>query len=126
METNVETQAPEISQKKEKKKTNWWAVLIVIIILGVIGKFKGDGDSGAVRVSSWDHSVGVVEDYLKHSYLRDPDSYQSVKWYKVQKNADGTYSVAHTFRARNGFGGMNENTLTFYISKDGQNVTGHD
>jgi hypothetical protein len=45
-----------------------------------------------------------------------------VKWYLPLPNADGTYQVTHTFRAKNGFGGMNEETHIFTVSSDGETV----
>ena len=78
--------------------------------------------SGSVRQSPFDNSVDCVEYYLKHKYLKDPDSYQGIEWSKVINNQDGTYNVTHTFRARNGYGGMGIETLTFTIASDGWTV----
>jgi len=95
---------------------------ILFIIMVASGKKFEGSNSGSLEVSPWDNSVPVVVHYLKHYYLRDPDSYQSVHWYKVIKNNDGTYQVDHTFRARNGYGGYDENTMTFIISSDGKAI----
>jgi len=103
-------------------------LLFLILFFGVIISNPHSSSSssiGNVSQSRWDNSVDIVETYLKKRYLRDPDSYQSVKWYKVENNQDGTFQVTHTFRARNGFGGMNEETLTFIISTDGKSVLRH-
>lgn len=108
-----------------KKRTKYFVVggFVLLLIIGSGG--EGSGNTGNVRQSHWDNSVDCVENYLKRS-LRDPDSYESVKWYKVLKNSDGTYQVTHTFRARNGFGGMDVETKTFTIASDGQTVIGVD
>lgn len=63
----------------------------------------------------------AIEDsmrYLKSS-LRDPDSYESIEWSPLVENDDGTYGLRHTYRARNGFGGMNVETKTFLFSSNG-------
>ena len=75
-----------------------------------------------VRNSPWDGSVGVVERYLKSSYLKDPDSFQAIEWGKVVKGC-GTYAVALKFRARNSFGGYVVETRVFSLDADGV-VTG--
>lgn len=75
-----------------------------------------------VRNSPWDGSVGVVERYLKSSYLKDPDSFQAVEWGKVAKGC-GTYVVALKFRARNSLGGYVVETRIFTLNADGA-VTG--
>jgi hypothetical protein len=102
-------------------------IIIGAVVITPFVLFSESGSSsgtGSVRQSPWDNSVDCVEYYLKHKYLRDPDSYDGVSWSKVQKNNDGTYSVTHTFRARNGFGGMGQETLTFTIASDGWTILG--
>jgi hypothetical protein len=108
-----------------KKKTKQ-IILGIVVGLFVIACFgDNNGSSSSSRpgwVSPWDHSVGSVKDYVKDHYLRDPDSYESVQWYLPIENSDGTYQVTHTFRAKNGFGGMNEETHTFTLSSNGREV----
>jgi hypothetical protein len=111
----------------KKTKQILFAVLIGFAIIGAFSHNDkaSDGTSPLTVpdwVSRWDHSVSSVEHYVKHQYLRDPDSYESVKWYLPLPNADGTYQVTHTFRAKNGFGGMNEETHIFTVSSDGETV----
>ena len=110
------------------KLLNDWVKYIIyggFVLIVVFGKSENPGynydTSIGPRQSGWDHSVSCVESYLKKGYLRDPDSYESVNWGRVEKNNDGTYEVTHTFRARNGFGGMDEETKTFIIGSDGSN-----
>lgn len=105
--------------RKEKK------VLLGIIIFFVVAvNLMDDGPitTGSVRQSQWDNSVDCVESYLKRHYLKDPSSYEGIKWSKVNKNSDGTYSVTHTYRAKNGFGGYAILTNTFVIAEDGWTV----
>lgn len=71
-----------------------------------------------VQNSKWDSSVYQVKEYLKKN-LKDPDSYESIDWYSVIENVDGTYSVRHTFRARNSFGGMNIEDWMFDLDQEG-------
>jgi len=122
--------ADTIISIEEDKKTNsnkkFRNIFFGVLLLGTAIGIRKEGmdffKQDTVRASSWDHSVDVVETFLKNEYLRDPSSYESVRWGHLSKNSDGTYSVTHTFRARNGFGGMNEQTLTFLISSDGQSI----
>lgn len=82
-------------------------------------KFKGKLE---VKNSPWDGSVYAVEQYLKSSYLKDPDSFQAIEWGKVIKNC-GTYVVSVKYRARNSLGGYVVETRIFTLDADG-NVTG--
>lgn len=76
----------------------------------------------AVVNSGWDGSVRQVERYVKRQLLRDPDSYQSVEWSKVQRQGEG-YIVRHTFRAKNGFGGYEVATYGFVLDSLGNVVS---
>lgn len=68
--------------------------------------------------SAWDGSVRQVTDYLRKN-LNDYDSYKSVKWYKVVKNDDGGAMVRHTFRAKNAYGGVILQDLSFVMDSEG-------
>lgn len=72
--------------------------------------------------SAWDGSVRQVEQYLKRHHLRDPDSYEALSWSPVVRSCSG-YIVKATYRARNGFGGMNVETAIFELDRSG-NVVG--
>lgn len=114
----------ELSKRKKRK---FAYIFFGILAFGFLLKIKDEGFENILKVetvkaSPWDGSVEVVEKYLKKSYLNDPSSYESIKWGKVYKNTDGTYQVIHSFRARNGFGGMVQQSLTFTISEDGERV----
>lgn len=113
-------------KSNDKKGIVWRLVGIVIIAFFVLAgnDKKGSAFSGfdTVTNSQWDGSVDVAESYLKKNLLRDPSSYESIRWSKVVKNPDGSYKCSNTYRASNGFGGMNISTVTFIISKDGNRV----
>ena len=66
--------------------------------------------------SAWDGSYYVVENYLKR-VAKDPDSVKIASCTKVMRNKDG-WLVGCTWRARNGFGGMNAETNWFTIRND--------
>lgn len=70
-----------------------------------------------VQNSAWDGSVVQVEQWLKKS-LRDPDSFEAVTWGRVKKTESG-YQVTLTYRAKNGFGGVNVTNAVFLLSEDG-------
>ncbi len=66
--------------------------------------------------SPWDGSYYVVENYLKR-IAKDPDSVKIASCTKVMKDKDG-WLVVCTWRARNGFGGMNAAKNRFTIRND--------
>jgi hypothetical protein len=51
--------------------------------------------------------------------LKDPDSYDSIGWSKVETLPSGDYFVTHQFRAKNSFGGYNIETYEFTYTADG-------
>ncbi|MDB4388210.1 hypothetical protein N9Z03_02250 [Akkermansiaceae bacterium] len=57
-----------------------------------------------------------VKDYLKQT-LKDPDSYEAVSWDNFHSVGGGKYSVSHTYRAKNSFGGFNLETQSFIYSR---------
>jgi len=74
-----------------------------------------------VMNSPWDSSVSQVEDYLKKT-LKDPDSYQSIEWYKVKKTSNG-FKVLHKFRAKNSFGGYKIGLWEFFLDSEGKVIS---
>lgn len=71
---------------------------------------------------SIDTAVSTIKAYLKRNYLRDPSSYEAIDNYGFEKRNDGEYQVFHHFRANNGFGGKNEETILFILSGDCKKV----
>lgn len=127
--TAEEPVEPKRLSKAERDKISKKRFAYIFFGILAVGMAVGISEEGSdffkvdtVKASSWDGSVEVVERYLKNEYLRDPASYESVKWGKLSRNSDGIYQVTHSFRAKNGFGGMNQQTLTFFISEDGSRV----
>ena len=74
-----------------------------------------------VSNSAWDSGVYQVEDYLKRT-LKDPDSYQSIEWYKVKKTSTG-FKVLHKYRAKNSFGGYVIKTKEFVLDSKGNVIS---
>jgi len=102
--------------------------IILIVVVCAYGASNPDSTNSsnhffdAVKNSQWDGSVDVAERYLKRNLLKDPSSYESINWSQVSKNPDGSYQVSNTFRARNSFGGMGIQTITFIINSSGDRV----
>lgn len=130
---NILIKTSAIKTVEPQKKTNTpkekgcfiiFFIIAVIFIFSFLRSLKDSTPDYGYNVSQsrFDHSVPCVEKFLKRNYLRDPDSYKSIHWSLVTKREDGNYEVTHSFRARNGFGGMNEETLTFIISSNGERV----
>lgn len=81
-----------------------------------------DNTHYAVANSQWDGSVSQVEKYIK-SHLRDPESYQSMRWGSVKMQKDGSYRVSHKFKARNANGEEVVCQVIFFLDAEGR-VTG--
>lgn len=73
---------------------------------------------GVVYNSPFNGSVEQVESYIK-TRLRDPVSFQAAHWESVSRRCDGSYIVSVTYRARNGFGGMNVVKQLFELDENG-------
>lgn len=119
----------------EKHKTQYhlsraFGVLIIIVAVFIFFKFlvwiydtntKIHREARVVEeiVSNhkYDGEVWQVTSYLKRQ-LRDPDSYQSIKWYKASKESDH-YLVRHRYRAKNGFGGYMIEDKVFKLDDKG-------
>src|SRR5262249_41557886 len=123
--------------KKTSGCASCFAICLVVFVLFVIlGAFKSGSTTSSnpsaprptstpteiVSNSAWDGSVRQVEKYLKAN-LRDPDSYQSIEWYKVTKNNEGRFTVRHKYRAKNGFGGYNVVDSMFLLSSSGDVIS---
>lgn len=102
---------------------------LVIVMMGISGGGSSRSHSASTSTgdsllqnSSWDGSVYRVKEHLKKS-LKDPDSYESIEWSKVQKLDDGTFSVRHKFRAKNSFGGFTIENHIFTYDSSGNILT---
>lgn len=100
------------------------AVVAFIVLLPMCfssGSSSKKNLSGSYNTSSsaWNGSVPCVEKHIKNT-LKDPDSYKSYKWSKVEKNTDGTFLVAHEYGAKNGYGGMVKKAKYFTYDSNGK------
>lgn len=80
---------------------------------------RGEKQKGKPKIinSPWDSSVTQVQSYLKKN-LKDPKSYESIEWSKVNNSKDG-YWVRHKYRAKNSLGGFAIENKIFYMNFDG-------
>ncbi len=127
----VEEATQQSSPKNISTKAIFFIIFFIIVIIGYF--FKSNSSSVNDNVakqeivynSPYDASVSQVESYLKQQYLKDPDSYESISWSKVQTIDDSPnykYMVRNKFRAKNGFGGYNVENKVFYLDKEGNVV----
>ncbi len=110
-----------------------WIIIISLAIVGYVTFFGEDSKKSSapketVFNSEWDASVQQVEDYIKNSYLNDPDSYEPISWSKVFKLNDTkeigfpSYQVRHKYRAKNAFGGYVTEEKLFKLDYQGNIV----
>ena len=59
--------------------------------------------------------------FLKHNYLKDPDSYEAIEWiaFGTYNKENDTYFALHKYRAKNSFGGYVVEEKVFVLDKDG-------
>lgn len=119
---------PNSRQTLTKTQRNWLIGIAVVLVLWFIGSMSDDNGSSNSKVqnSEWDASVHQVKHYLKNYYLKDPDSYESIEWSKVNEmsgSSDYKYWVRHKYRAKNSFGGYVIENKIFYLDEQG-NVVG--
>jgi hypothetical protein len=69
--------------------------------------------SGEFCESAWDGSVSNVIDAVKNT-LRNPSSFEHINTYVKAVDSEGLNEVTMSYRAQNGFGGMNE---VFMVAK---------
>src|SRR5258708_2380321 len=104
-----------ITKKKSKSLAGGGCGLVFLIIIGIVvySVFFNKTTPGAneiVHNNELDASVYQVENYLKNSYLSDPDSYQEISWSAVFKLNESKevgvpkYQVRHKYRAKNSTG----------------------
>ena len=63
-----------------------------------------------------------VEKYVKAN-LRDPDSYDHIETRITPVNERGEHALVMKYRAKNGFGGMNVESLVATIKNEGCKAT---
>ena len=101
-----------ISTEQPKSSILKWicSIITVLAIFFMIGKCNVDDPKIDVRAG--------VQYYLKHHYLKDPKSYESISWSEVGTDELGEYYIRHRYRAKNSFGGYVVEEKTFYLDKD--------
>jgi len=70
-----------------------------------------------------DPSTGEVEevvDFLKSKFLRNPESYESTKWFQMTKTSEGNFQVRHRFKCKTPEGEeMDPVTILFTLGPNG-------
>lgn len=125
-----------------KRKKRWiWGCLGGFVLLMLIGGSQDQDDSDRsprspaeeaaaakqVRLETitkgfnpWDGSHRNLTRFLKEKMLRDPDSYEHIETHYIDK---GDHLLVTTkFRSKNGFGGMNQQTVLVKADLDGNVV----
>ncbi len=73
-------------------------------------------------LSSWDGSHRAVKSAVE-DMMRDPDSFEHVKTLIAPVDENGQHELRMTYRARNGFGGMNVGIASARIDNETCNYT---
>ena len=118
------------NRSTEKKKWKWpmifLAICLALFLLMKIGE-DSNGNSGDINIQNGPSSTEAmagVRTYLKHHYLKDPDSYQSMNWGPsgIYNKENKTYFMMHKFRAKNSYGGYVIEEWLFVLNADGRVV----
>lgn len=88
-------------------------IFVFFLIIAGSGSSSSSSSSSKAKTETSFNDVKILSQYdfeerIK-KVLRDPDSYQRIE-YKLQYVSGDNYKATLTFRARNGFGGMNIST----------------
>lgn len=93
------------------------AFIAYCLISGPAKVTAEDYRTGMHCLSGADGSLRVFKDAVKSS-LRDPASFDLIDTTITPLNAAKTHTVSMTYRARNGFGGLNVETDRARVSAD--------
>jgi hypothetical protein len=93
------------------------AFIAYCLISGPAKVTAEDYRTGVRCLGGFDGSLPAFRDAVKNS-LRDPDSFDLVDTTITPLNAAKTHTVSMTYRARNGFGGLNVETDRARVSAD--------
>lgn len=104
---------PIVHQKTNRSNMGCMTFCIIASALCFFFTIVGSGSSSSSSSTTSLHEVEVIsqsnfEERIK-KVLRDPDSYQCID-YNVEHVSGDNYKATLTFRAKNGFGGMNIST----------------
>ena len=100
-----------------------YAVIAAVIIFA--GYFLLQPDSsqyiGDKQELTYSEAKVGVKFFLKHNYLKDPDSYEAIEWiaFGTYNKENDTYFALHKYRAKNSFGGYVVEEKVFVLDKDG-------
>lgn len=87
------------------------------LIMGPAKVTPAEYQSGTHCLRSFDGSLPALRDQVRNA-LRDPDSFELVDTTITPLNADKLHTVTMTYRARNGFGGVNTATTRAIVGDD--------
>lgn len=101
-------------------------IAIFVIVLSIIGHCNGGGSSSRIAGTGPDKfdAMTSIRIFLKHQYLKDPDSYEGIDWGPsgIYMKENNTYYMMHKYRAKNGFGGYVVENPMFILNAQGDVV----
>lgn len=113
-------------ERKSAERTKWkWPIIFVTVVLALFLLVEiGENGSGFNNQSTLSETKAMagVRIYLKYNYLKDPDSYKSMKWGPagIYNKENNTYFMMHKFRAKNSYGGYVIEEWLFVLNADGE------
>ena len=119
-----------VARNAKKKKWKWpmifLAICFALFLLSKAGEHS-NGNYGSIDSQngpSNTEAMAGVRTYLKHHYLKDPDSYRSMNWGPsgIYSKENNTYFMMHKFRAKNSYGGYVIEEWLFVLNTDGRVV----
>lgn len=133
--------ADRTSQVSKRRKSRAWLWLVLFVVLGLpilYASITDDGEPAAATpeqvaqaaeakrkglhcVDEFTGKHYALENAIKAS-LRDPKSYEYVET-RIAPVQNGEHGLAMTYRARNGFGGMNVSRVAAVVDHETCDIT---
>lgn len=108
-----------MSDKDSKTGNILGAIFFIVIALTIASHLPSGQNQAEVPkscLSAWDGAVKGSAGRIK-SGLREPDSYEHIGTRLISSDDRGRDEYISSFRARNGFGGMNVELATIIVNR---------
>lgn len=120
---------PFYEQMRRKKEAIQWKYVFIVVCVSFVlywmseltntSDYNSNEYIGDKKELKYTQAIAGVRYYLKHKYLKDPDSYEGIEWGAFGSYNKDTYFALHKYRAKNSFGGYVVEEKVFVLDKEG-------